>query len=97
MKGHIQRNSPGLLARGAIALVRCYQWSFSRLKPPTCRYYPTCSEYAAQAIAARGLLRGSLLALWRLLRCHPFSPGGYDPVPSAGEPHAREPGTEEPS
>jgi len=83
-------NAPGkglrlsaLPARTAIALVRAYQRYFSALKPPTCRYYPSCSEYAAGALAARGLLRGLLLAGWRLLRCNPFSPGGYDPGPWA--------------
>ena len=75
----------GLPARAGLALVRFYQRWLSRLKPPTCRYYPTCSEYAARAIAARGLLRGGLYAAWRVLRCNPFSPGGYDPGPWANE------------
>jgi len=74
-----------LVARAAIALVRVYQRYLTGLKPPTCRYYPSCSEYAARAIAACGLLRGLLLAAWRLLRCNPFSPGGYDPGPWARE------------
>jgi hypothetical protein len=81
-------NSPIRLPRGrspatraGLALIRCYQRWLSGLKPPICRFSPTCSEYAAQAIAHRGLLRGSLLALWRLLRCHPFSRGGSDPGP----------------
>ena len=73
----------GVGARVGIALVRVYQRVLSGLKPPTCRYYPSCSEYAAQAIAHRGLVRGVLLAGWRLLRCNPFSPGGYDPGPWA--------------
>jgi len=77
---------PGLPARVGIALVRFYQRFLSGLKPPTCRYYPSCSEYAAQAVARRGLLRGLLFAAWRVLRCHPFSPGGYDPGPWAREP-----------
>jgi putative membrane protein insertion efficiency factor len=76
---------PGLAARAGIALVRFYQRFLSGLKPPTCRYYPSCSEYAAQAVAHRGLVRGLLLAAWRLLRCNPFSPGGYDPGPWATE------------
>ena len=71
----------GVGTRVGIALVRVYQRVLSGLKPPTCRYYPSCSEYAAQAIAHRGLVRGVLLAGWRLLRCNPFSPGGYDPGP----------------
>lgn len=72
---------PGLPARGAIGLVRLYQRFLSGLKPPTCRYYPSCSEYSAQAIAHCGLVRGLTLALWRVLRCNPFSRGGYDPGP----------------
>lgn len=80
----------GISARVGVAAVRLYQSTLSALTPPTCRYYPSCSEYAAQAIAARGLLRGSLLAAWRLLRCNPFSPGGYDPGPGAAESRSRE-------
>jgi len=72
-----------LPARGAVLLVRFYQRFLSCMKPPTCRFYPSCSEYGAQAIAQRGLLRGGLLALWRVLRCNPFSAGGYDPGPWA--------------
>lgn len=53
------------------------------VSPGGCKFLPTCSEYAAAAIAAHGPLRGSALACWRLLRCHPFSPGGLDPVPGA--------------
>ena len=79
----------GVAARTIIALVRIYQRYLSILKPPTCRYYPSCSEYAARAVRARGLLRGSLLAAWRLLRCNPFSSGGYDPGPWAAGPAHR--------
>jgi len=75
----------GIPARAGIAAVRLYQSTLGTITPPTCRYYPSCSAYAAQAIAARGLLRGSLLAAWRLLRCNPFSAGGYDPGPWAAE------------
>jgi hypothetical protein len=71
----------GLAARAGLALIRGYQRWLSGLKPPICRFRPTCSAYAAQAIAHRGLLRGSLLAIWRILRCHPFSRGGWDPGP----------------
>jgi uncharacterized protein len=65
---------------GAIALIRVYQRTLSPLLGPRCKYYPSCSEYAVQAIGRYGILRGSVLATWRLLRCNPFSHGGYDPV-----------------
>jgi putative membrane protein insertion efficiency factor len=86
MKANGSRAEPGAAARAGIALVRCYQRLLSGLKPPTCRYYPSCSEYGIQAMAHRGLVRGGLLALWRILRCNPFSPGGYDPGPWAAPP-----------
>jgi putative membrane protein insertion efficiency factor len=70
-----------LPARAAVGLVRFYQRFLSTMKPPTCRFYPTCSEYGLQAIAHRGVLRGGILAAWRVLRCNPFSAGGYDPGP----------------
>jgi uncharacterized protein len=66
--------------RGAIALLRGYQRWISPLLGARCKYYPSCSEYAVQAIGRYGILRGSVLAAWRLLRCNPFSHGGYDPV-----------------
>lgn len=64
----------------AIILLRCYKYAISPLLPPSCRFTPTCSEYAMEAIARYGVLKGSGMGLRRLLRCHPFSPGGYDPV-----------------
>jgi putative membrane protein insertion efficiency factor len=64
-----------------IALIRVYQYTLSPLLGPSCRFHPSCSEYAYQAITRHGALRGLLLALKRLLRCHPFHPGGIDPVP----------------
>jgi putative membrane protein insertion efficiency factor len=66
--------------RIALALIRGYQRYLSPLKRPTCRFLPTCSEYAYEAIAHYGVVRGGLKALWRLLRCQPFCAGGYDPV-----------------
>lgn len=69
-----------MAARCGLLLVRGYQLCISPLFPPCCRYVPTCSEYAAQALARHGAVRGSLLALRRILRCHPFAAGGYDPV-----------------
>ncbi|MDP4108790.1 MAG: membrane protein insertion efficiency factor YidD [Bacillota bacterium] len=63
-------------------LIGIYRKYFSGLKPaPCCRYIPCCSEYALIAVGRYGALKGGLMALWRLLRCNPFSRGGYDPVP----------------
>jgi uncharacterized protein len=67
-------------------MVRGYQRLISPLTPPMCRFEPTCSQYAVQALGAYGILRGGWLASARLLRCHPFNPGGYDPVPMADPP-----------
>jgi hypothetical protein len=68
------------MRRAAIAAIRVYQRVLSPLLGPRCKYYPGCSEYAVQAIGRYGILRGAVLATWRLLRCNPFSHGGYDPV-----------------
>lgn len=64
-----------------LALVRTYQRFISPLFPPRCKYYPTCSSYAVEAIRVHGPWRGMALAGWRLLRCNPLSDGGLDPVP----------------
>jgi uncharacterized protein len=65
-----------------LALIRLYQMTISHALPPdTCRFYPTCSHYGYQAIYKYGAVKGSLMAVWRVLRCNPFNPGGYDPVP----------------
>ena len=63
-----------------IYLLRGYQVLISPLLPPACRFTPTCSEYAIEAVRQHGALRGTYMAARRLLRCHPFHPGGYDPV-----------------
>jgi uncharacterized protein len=68
------------LGRAILAPIRAYQRFISPAFPRRCKYYPTCSDYAVQAISGYGILRGSVLAAWRLLRCNPFSHGGYDPV-----------------
>lgn len=64
-----------------IGSIRFYQRALSPLKPPSCRFYPTCSQYALEAVERHGPARGAWLATRRLLRCHPFCKGGYDPVP----------------
>ncbi len=70
----------GLAAFLLLFLVKGYRYGISPLFPPSCRYVPTCSEYAVEAIARYGALRGGWLSLSRILRCHPFVAGGYDPV-----------------
>jgi len=70
----------GLLGRVAILFVRGYQRFISPILPRCCRFQPTCSAYAIEAIQKKGLIRGSLKAAWRILRCNPFCKGGYDPV-----------------
>ena len=72
----------GWLRRFAVLPIRIYQRTLSRGLGQRCRYYPSCSEYAAQAIERFGILRGLVLAGWRLLRCNPWSRGGFDPVDS---------------
>ena len=68
-------------ARLLLAAIRAYQATLAPLMPFGCKFYPTCSHYAAEAIAKHGALRGSRLAIGRLLRCRPFTRGGHDPVP----------------
>lgn len=70
-----------LLSFLLIALVRFYQYSISPLFPPSCRYTPTCSQYAIEAIRKHGPLKGTWLAIKRILRCNPWGGSGYDPVP----------------
>ncbi|MCZ0755213.1 membrane protein insertion efficiency factor YidD [Anoxybacillus sp. J5B_2022] len=68
-----------------IALIRFYQIVISPLKPPTCRFYPTCSHYGLEAIRRFGAMKGGWLTIKRIVKCHPFHPGGFDPVPEKTE------------
>ena len=79
------RDMPRILVNwpriGVLALFRLYQMILSPALPAnTCRFYPSCSHYGYQAVYKHGALKGSFLAIWRVLRCNPFNPGGYDPV-----------------
>ena len=69
------------MSRLLILCIRFYQIFISPLKTPTCRFYPTCSAYAIEAIQKKGPVKGTWLAIKRIAKCHPFHPGGYDPVP----------------
>jgi len=72
------------MARVLILLIRAYRRVLSPLKPGCCRFHPTCSRYAIEALRLHGSLKGTLLALWRIGRCHPLSAWGHDPVPPRG-------------
>lgn len=80
---------PGPLARVLLLPVRAYRAVISPLLPPSCRFYPSCSAYAVEALTVHGALRGTGLAAMRLLRCGPWHPGGLDPVPPAGTRRSR--------
>ncbi len=69
-----------ILGRFVIVLIRTYQMCISPYLLPCCRFHPSCSEYAIEAVGSYGPVKGTVMALRRLLRCHPFHPGGYDPV-----------------
>lgn len=75
------------MRRPFLWLIRAYQLGISPMLGPRCRFYPSCSCYAYAAVERFGVIRGSWLAVKRLLRCHPFTPGGYDPVPEKGHLH----------
>jgi len=72
-----------MMSRIVIQLIRFYQRYISPLLGPSCRYYPTCSQYTIESIQIHGIFKGGFLAIRRVLRCHPGYPGGYDPVPKA--------------
>jgi putative membrane protein insertion efficiency factor len=69
------------IARGIAIIIRGYQRWVGPAIPTACRFFPTCSQYALDAVERHGPVRGLGLAIWRLLRCHPYHPGGFDPVP----------------
>ena len=83
------------MKRVMIGLIRLYQKYLSPLKPPCCRFTPTCSAYAIEAFQKRGFFVGLALSVWRILRCNPFSKGGYDPVPERGARRKRKANKEE--
>ena len=89
----VAASRPRGAARLLAALVRGYQLAISPLLRPSCRFAPSCSEYAYESLVEHGALRGSWLALRRLLRCHPFCAGGYDPVPPSKRRRAEHDGT----
>ena len=70
-----------------LAIIRFYRAAISPYTKPSCKYIPTCSEYGLEAIERFGALKGSALTIWRILRCNPFSQGGYDPVPEKKNRH----------
>lgn len=70
-----------MLKRVFISFIRLYQIVISPLKPPSCRFYPTCSHYGLEAVQRFGAIKGGWLTIKRILKCHPFHPGGLDPVP----------------
>lgn len=78
---HERRKMGMVMKKILIGMIRFYQKYLSPLKSTRCPYIPTCSQYGLEAIEKYGALKGSLLAAWRILRCNPFSKGGYDPVP----------------
>lgn len=70
-----------MLKKAFLLLIRFYQKVISPIKPPTCRFYPTCSHYSYEAVSKYGAVKGTYLSIRRISKCHPFHSGGYDPVP----------------
>ncbi len=70
-----------LVTRGTVFIIRTYQLLALPVLPRSCRFYPTCSSYTVEALEVYGFVKGFAMGAWRLARCHPFHPGGYDPVP----------------
>ncbi len=88
--GRAAEARPGWAVRLVLLPLRLYQRVLSPLKPvPSCRFHPTCSSFAIEAVQVHGALRGLWLAIARVLRCHPWHPGGFDPVPARQERHVR--------
>jgi putative membrane protein insertion efficiency factor len=77
---------PGFISRVLLWMLDFYQKGISPLTPPSCRFEPTCSNYAVEAVRVHGAWYGTWLAVWRVLRCGPWTPGGWDPVPEARAP-----------
>ena len=77
----VGHQASALAARLLIVPIRVYQYLIAPLLPPACRFHPSCSHYAVEALHRHGAIVGTGLTVWRLLRCQPFHPGGYDPVP----------------
>lgn len=85
MPVHVERMRQNMLQKMMIGLIRFYQIAISPLKPPSCRFYPTCSHYGLEAVKRFGPFKGGWLAVRRITKCHPFNPGGFDPVPEKKE------------
>ncbi|MCS5559740.1 MAG: membrane protein insertion efficiency factor YidD, partial [Oceanospirillaceae bacterium] len=81
----LEKVKDNLAARALILLVRGYQYLLSPLLGSNCRYYPSCSSYTLEAIQLHGAIKGGAMGVWRILRCNPFSRGGYEPVPGSCE------------
>jgi uncharacterized protein len=85
MPVHVKGLRQKMIKKMMIGLIRFYQIAISPLKPPTCRFYPTCSQYGLEAVKRFGPFKGGWLAVRRITKCHPFHPGGFDPVPEKKE------------